>query len=336
MKPLVSILIPCFNAALWLKETLESALRQSWPSKEIILVDDGSTDQSLAIAESFAPRGVRIISQTNRGAATARNAALRTATGDFIQYLDADDLLDCYKIENQMGLLLNGPSTVVAAGQWARFYTSPAEAAFTPEALWKDMLPIDWLVTGWENNLMMHPAAWLVPRRIAELAGEWDESLSLNDDGEYFCRVVLSCDKVVFCETAKSFYRSDLPGSLSKLRSSPAWHSQFRTLELNADRLLAREDSGRTRLACSITFQRFIYEIYPHEPALQIRAQKKVRELGGCDLKPDGGPLFHLLSRMIGWKSSKRLKDSVYRLGYKRFALGRIISGTLGKAGRAD
>jgi glycosyltransferase involved in cell wall biosynthesis len=80
--PLVSIIIPCRNAAPWLAETLESALGQTWQAKEILLVDNGSTDDSLAIARTFERRGVQVLLQSNRGAAAARNTGLRAARGD--------------------------------------------------------------------------------------------------------------------------------------------------------------------------------------------------------------------------------------------------------------
>ena len=75
VKPLVSILIPAFNAEAWIADTIQSALDQTWPEKEIIVVDDGSSDQTLAIARKFTGDGVIVISQKNLGAATARNAA---------------------------------------------------------------------------------------------------------------------------------------------------------------------------------------------------------------------------------------------------------------------
>src|SRR5690606_5350603 len=118
---LVSIIIPCYNAARWLPATLESALTQTWPATEIIVVDDGSSDDSLAIARGFAPRGVKVISQTNRGASAARNRGLAEARGDFIQYLDADDLLSPRKIELQLARLASAPADAVATCRWGRF-----------------------------------------------------------------------------------------------------------------------------------------------------------------------------------------------------------------------
>src|SRR5690349_12910162 len=99
---LVSILIPAFNAERWLGETIESALNQTWPSKEIIIVDDGSADDTLRVARSFASSTVKVISQENSGACAARNRALAEAQGDFVQWLDADDLLAPDKIARQL------------------------------------------------------------------------------------------------------------------------------------------------------------------------------------------------------------------------------------------
>ena len=102
MPELVSILIPSYNAEHWIAETIESALSQTWDNKEIIIVDDGSTDQTLQIAKKFESTLVKVISQENRGANVARNKALEFAQGDYIQWLDADDVLSPLKIEMQM------------------------------------------------------------------------------------------------------------------------------------------------------------------------------------------------------------------------------------------
>ena len=105
MKPLVSILIPAFNAQKWIADTIESAVRQTWPKKEIIVVDDGSRDQTLSIARRFASKGVSVVTQANQGASTARNHAFAICQGDYIQWLDADDLLAPDKIARQMAAL---------------------------------------------------------------------------------------------------------------------------------------------------------------------------------------------------------------------------------------
>jgi glycosyltransferase involved in cell wall biosynthesis len=227
--PLVSILIPCYNAAPWLAVTLESALAQTWQATEIVLVDDGSTDSSLALARSFESRGVRVIAQANAGASAARNHALRQARGEFFQFLDADDLLSPEKIAAQMKALTGLPAGRVASCRWGRFQVDPATARFVDDAVYRDFSAVEFLVLTGETGAMMHPTAWLVPRAVAEKAGPWDESLSLNDDGEYFSRVALASSGLAYCSdgAARSYYRSGLPGSLSQQRGDRARRSQF-------------------------------------------------------------------------------------------------------------
>ncbi len=314
MKPLVSILIPCYNCEKWLAETLDSALAQTWQNIEIIVVDDGSIDNSLAILKTFKSQKTKVIHQLNRGASAARNKALKECQGDFIQYLDADDLLASEKIEQQVQLLTREENlNCIASGKWARFYHTPTEAKFVHEPVWNDMSPVDWLVCSWEGGGMMHPAAWLVPRDVAEAAGVWNETLSLNDDGEYFCRVVLASKGVKFCSEAQTYYRSGIPGSLSRSQSNAAWKSGLNTLELCTNYLLAQENSSRTRHACATKFQRFIYSTYPHELDLVHQAEREVHRLGGSNLKPEGGYIFKLFYKTLGWKTAKRIQKLSYR-----------------------
>jgi len=306
---LVSILIPCYNAAPWLAATLESALAQTWPHCEIILVDDGSKDDSLRIAESFRARGVTVIAQANRGASAARNAALRASRGDWIQFLDADDLLAPHKIERQLAAAAREPGEFMRSARWARFTGDPRTARFVPEALCCDADPVTWTVLKLEQHAMMHPAAWLSPRALVDRAGPWDETLSLDDDGEYFTRLVLLSAGVRYCPDAVSFYRSQLTGSLSRSTSDRAWESALRVIEAVAARLLSQEDSPRTRHACAAAAQRFYFESYPRAAAARRRAQALARRCGGApEQRPTGGNKFHRLSRLLGWRLARRVQ----------------------------
>src|SRR5262245_12357649 len=123
MNPLVSILIPAYNAQEWIADTLESAVGQTWPNKEIIVVDDGSRDQTLAVAQRCADRGVTIVAQPNQGAAAARNTAMAHSRGDYIQWLDADDLLSPDKIAAQIAAAARPPFTrrTLLSSPWGRF-----------------------------------------------------------------------------------------------------------------------------------------------------------------------------------------------------------------------
>src|SRR5271163_1100029 len=93
MKPLVSILIPAYNAEAWISDTLRSATAQTWVRKEIIVVDDGSKDQTLAAARQFESEQLKVVTQKNQGASATRNNAFAMSKGDYVQWLDADDLM---------------------------------------------------------------------------------------------------------------------------------------------------------------------------------------------------------------------------------------------------
>lgn len=305
VSPLVSILIPAHNAELWIGETLESSLVQTWQNIEIIIVNDGSTDNTLAIANSFASKNVLILNQSKKGASAARNRALKEAQGDFIQYLDADDLLAPDKIERQIQVLTEHGSRFVASGAWARFELSLSDATFIPEAVWRDMSPIDWIICAWEGGGMISSMAWLLPRNIVNNAGPWNETISLNDDGEYFCRAVLASEGVKFCSEARSFYRSDMANSLSRSRSFEAYESALRCCELCSSYLIAKENGTRTRHACATTFKRFIYEVHPSMTSLIVRAQERAESFGGSTAKI-GGLLYRMLHTVAGYRLAKR------------------------------
>ncbi|AFZ36145.1 glycosyl transferase family 2 [Stanieria cyanosphaera PCC 7437] len=323
--PLVSILIPCYNSEQNLSETIKSALAQTWKNIEIIIVDDGSTDNSLALAKSFESSIVKVISQENQGQSASENKAFAESQGDFIEYLDADDLLAPDKIERQIKLLENSDS-FVASCEWSRFYKSPKEAMFISQPLWKDLDPVDWLVCAWEGHYMMHGATWLIPRKIVEKAGGWDERLSLINDFEYFSRVLLASEGVKFCSGARTYYRSGNTSSLSGSKSTKARQSQFLSLSLGTSNLLAKENSLRTRHVCATVFQRFIYEVYPDVPELSKQAAAKVKELGGSNLKPTGGLMFQFLSKLVGWQQAKKMQKLSYQYGYQKTAVGWKLS----------
>ena len=282
MAPLVSILIPAYNAESLLAESIESAIGQTWPHKEIIVVDDGSTDGTLAVARQFASGLVRVVSRRNQGAAATRNEAYALSKGDYIQWLDADDLLAPCKVELQLeALRRTGNPRLVASGPWAYFFYRHQRARFVPTPLWNDLSPIEWLVRKMGLNLHMQTATWLVPRPIAEAAGSWNTRLLGDDDGEYFCRVLLASDGVKFVPDAKVFYRRSA-GSLSYVgHSSRKIEAQLHSMRLHIAYLRSLEESPRVRQACVAYLQNWLLHFYPERLDIVKEAQELALELGG-------------------------------------------------------
>jgi glycosyltransferase involved in cell wall biosynthesis len=306
MKPLASIIVPCYNAERWVAAAIESALAQTWPEIEIIAVNDGSTDNSIGVLRRFEGPRVQVLDQPNRGASAARNAGLRAAKGKYLQFLDADDLLAPDKVSRQVLLLeARGPG-VVGTARWARFQQDPATALATDSPLFRDIAPVDFLLLHTAGGHMMHPAAWLVPSDIARKAGPWDESLTLNDDGEYFARVALSAREIAYSLDSVALYRSGLPSSLSGRRDRRSLDSLFRSCDLVAAHLVGVEDTPRVRHALADYYQRLAYEIYPDAPDLFGLAEARARAMGGSKLRPSMGGRQALLARIVGWKMARR------------------------------
>jgi glycosyltransferase involved in cell wall biosynthesis len=315
MSPLVSILIPAYNAEPWVADTIKSALSQTWPRKEIIVVDDGSRDETLRIARRFASKDVSIVTQENQGASAARNRAFELCQGDYIQWLDADDLLSPDKVAKQMAAAQEGQDArKLFSSAWGYFYYRLNNATFPPSSLWFDLSPVEWLVRKMGQNLHMPPATWLVSRELTQAAGPWDTRLSLDDDGEYFCRVILASDGIRFLPEAKMFYRMSGFGSLSyRGQSRKKLESQFLSMHLHIHYVRSLEDSERVRAACLNYLQTRFIRFYPEEVALIKQLEQLAATLGGRLEVPRLPWQYSWMQKIFGWTTVKRTRQHYNR-----------------------
>ena len=283
VKPLVSILIPAYNAGEWIADTLRSAIAQTWERKEIIVVDDGSTDQTLAIARQFECDWIKVFTHKNCGAASTRNKAFSLCTGNYVQWLDADDLLSPDKISLQMRVAqeCEGKRTLFSSG-WGEFLYRYDRAEFIQTPLWDDLTKTEWLARKMGLNHHMQTATWLVTRELTEAAGPWDTRLLGDDDGEYFCRVLLASDGVRFVPGARVYYRASGSGSLSYVAGSDRkLEAQLCSMKLHIGYLRSLEDSERTRKASVQYLQNWLVNFYPERLDLVQEMQGMAAELGG-------------------------------------------------------
>ncbi|MFN3314526.1 MAG: glycosyltransferase family 2 protein [Hyphomonas sp.] len=316
--PLVSVLVPAYRAEAYLAETLESVLAQTWPNLEVVVVDDGSPDGTLEVARRFEPRGVRVVAQGgNRGQTATLNRALAEMSPDtaFVQYLDADDTISPNKIEAQVRRLLAEPPGTLATCSWARFYNGdPASAVFKTFHDHRDYPdPLGWLVDDWTGRGTMPPGAWLYPRAVVDAVGPWHEGLSLNNDMEYFTRACLAASGIAFVPEARLYYRSG-HANLSGRRDAAAMASQREVIRLSTGRLLAREDSPRTRHASACYWQSLAFMAFPDHPALVAEAEARAAELGGGTLTYGVARPFRPVRDLVGWKPAARLNRLWNRL----------------------
>ena len=313
--PLISILIPCFNAAPWIEEALRSAQAQSWPRTEIIVVDDGSTDESFTISRKFAASGCEVIRQERRGASAARNRALALAQGEYIQYLDADDFLAANKLQRQMETMRERGTEVLCFGSAVHFFDSPktGEKHLHPAGIGADCAEsAEFLAELWNENRMVQTGQWLTPRTLIEKAGPWNEQLSVDDDGEFFTRVILAAGRIVPEPKAWTYYRKFRRGpnlSAAAHRNRSGRLSAMRAALLKSAHLLSRRDDEPARRAVSRIVTREIIASHPAWPELVADGVDflQARDLP-FDEAPEGSPWFLRLSRRLGWKTARRLQ----------------------------
>ena len=197
----VSILIPAFNAAHTLEATLESCVQQGLGVvEEISVIDDGSTDRTANVFQKVASGHPdfrwRWASNPNKGACSARNHAFRLSQGAYIQWLDADDILGPGKLRHQLQLISDNQNCIVSC-PFRCFKGSPEEGLIDDSRAWEwptESEPAWWI----SEDPMIGSHCWLTPRNIVTSSGPWDESLNINQDGEYFARVVANAERVLF------------------------------------------------------------------------------------------------------------------------------------------
>ncbi|MCA3080519.1 MAG: glycosyltransferase family 2 protein [Rhodocyclaceae bacterium] len=304
----ISVLIACYNAAPFVRAAIESVLQQTFQNFEIIVIDDGSTDGTREVLASLSDPRLKVISQPNRGASSARNTAFAACQGEQVIYFDADDIMHPKHLES-LYRRSAASSLIVPFSPWIRFKGDHQALRFESRPSQTDMSGPDWLVCEWTNaRQMMQSAMFLLPRSMIENYGGWDESLSLNDDFEFFGRILSQAEHMTFAAEAGLYYRSAVFNSLSAKRSANAITSAFHSVHAGTSHLLAKLNSAEARLACANCLQDFVYITYPGFPEYRRITVGRISELGGSNLPPDGPPGFQKLRRIIGWKSAKRVQ----------------------------
>lgn len=307
-QPLISVCIPAYNAAEYIEDCLNSLINQTYKNIEIIVVNDGSTDNTLQKIQSFSDERIKIINQENKGQCSATNAAFDVSNGTYIKFFDADDILSKDFIKNQVNCL-NGKTNAIASASWGRFMNKDLNTfVLNKEPIWRDMEPIEWLIGSLNGASMMQCGIWLIPRAIIEKAGLWNEKLSLINDFEFFTRVLLVSDEVLFTEHAILYYRSGIINSLSASKTSIAYQSAYLSIELGVKTILRFENSTRTKRICANIFKLWSYDFYPSEMDLYHKSIHWVNNLGGSNFKFPAGGKTKLATLFLGWKLVKRIK----------------------------
>jgi glycosyltransferase involved in cell wall biosynthesis len=287
-QPLVSIIIPNYNKEEFIDQTLESVFNQTYTNWECIVVDDHSTDGSWAILkknESLDNR-FKVIQrpiEVPKGGNHCRNYGLSQSKGDYIQFLDSDDILEANKIQKQVEQLLLEDLLVLSISNFSYFKNVPEEGA-NREINW-DPFPsegVQVLLKLWMDPFFIPPFSFFASRQLIESAGPWDPKIIQNQDGEYFCRVLLASHKVVFCIEALGFYRIPGLSNVSRISSEKAFESVLDSYHSYQTEILLKEDSEVIRKALALNYSRLVFRSIIPYPKVGRKALKHLKEV----LKP--------------------------------------------------
>lgn len=175
LEPSISVIIPAYNVSNYLRSAIGSVLAQTWPASEIIVVDDGSTDNTATVAAGFV--GVRLIRKIHSGIATTRNLGIQAATGNYLAFLDADDLWLPEKLEKQLALLRSNTKTKAVFGK-VRQFISP-ELAQNERSRYQ---------CNPEPMAGTHAGCLLIERETFQRIGAFTESLPAGEFIEWMIR----------------------------------------------------------------------------------------------------------------------------------------------------
>jgi glycosyltransferase involved in cell wall biosynthesis len=313
MRPLVSILIAAYNSEKWITHTLRSAIAQTWPRKEIIVVNDGSTDRTPDVVRQFASQGVVMVSTENRGLCSAQNLAYQSSNGDYIQWLDSDDILAPDKIERQVGALKESDSNrVLLSSPYAPFYYRTSAAKFVQSSLCEDLSPLEWLLRKLSKNLFMQNATWLVSRELTDAAGPWDTRLHFDQDGEYFARVLLASDGTRYVPGTGIYYRMSPSNRVSYIgKSNKKKDSLLLSMKLHIQYIRSLEDSDRVRKACLTYLTDWYDNFHTDRQDIVAEVQKLAAELGGSLQPPRLRWKYAWMIPVLGWDRARTAQRAI-------------------------
>ena len=307
--PLISICIPAYNCANYIKETLICICSQNYENIEIILVNDGSTDNTGDIASRIYDKRIKIINVTNGGASRARNIALQHAKGTYIVFFDADDYIYPNFITTQIEFIKEDEESIVMSG-WGRFYNNDITTFKLENNPQNPFTFYDWIVKYWRaGNAMTNPGRALIPKRVIEQAGLWNQQLTLNDDFDFFARIFRSSSKIYFNNNSALLYRSGING-LSNTKDIKGFESLFSSTSAGINQALSEyPNEEEIKHSCANILQLFVYTAYPTYPKLVKEGESLIKDLGGSDLTFPSGKITQFISKIIGWKNAKRIRS---------------------------
>ena len=309
---LVSVIIPVYNASNFIIECLISVQKQTFKNLQVIVVNDGSTDSSLDLIQNFIKNDARfeLVNQENKGCSAAKNKGLEFVKGDFVQYLDADDVLSSDKIENQIIALENNFNSI-AVCKTIIFQHKLNDTAIEIDSdlIMKGGSGEEFLLRLWgiDGKMgMVQPNAYLIPTDVIKSSGYWNEDISNSpaEDGEYFTRILLNTNNVIFTKGINYYRKIKNISSVSKGATFENAIDLFKTIKLSFQHYFLINNSSIVLQLYAIHLTNCAYQFGNQYPELFDMIEFEFNKFNIKGYRVFGHTLFSFFARIIGFKNA--------------------------------
>lgn len=308
--PLVSICIPMYNVEEYIEETLRKILKQTYKNIEVIIVDDNSTDNSYKIAQKFVSYEVKLFKNEKKGGNAARNYAFRKSSGVYIKFLDADDYCSDNMIEKQLERVLKDGTDETLIHSPLKMAYSDGTFFLPPRLIDIDFTPgIELLVAIWKREGFNVPHCHLMHRNLVIKAGEWDEKLLKNQDGEFFARVAEVADKSLSVNNVYAFWRQTNKG-VSAQKSLKSHSAVIHSYDIISQLLIKYDNSTSMRNICGKYISFYVYENYPQIEKVFPEIEKLLIKINST-LQLPYRKVTKLFTFCLGWKMGLKFMNKL-------------------------
>lgn len=305
----ISVIIPCYNVEAFIAECIDSVLRQTYEDTEVLCIDNNSSDRTWEILSSYAekyPQKIRIARETKQGAPAARNLGISLSAGEWLQFLDADDILKPGKITHQVELIRTlkpEPDVIVAAIQKKYVDNRIVDIELYTQDIWRSM------IKGRAGSTCSN----LYRKKAVAEAGGWDENKRSSQEAYFLFEILKKKKQIVFDTLPLTLVRERLQGSITSTDKAGNWE-RYIQLRIEIWEYLKKEGLLTNEVETSLKQSLFdsIRSLYTLDANKALEIYDKVVKGKFTPIASAvTSPLYLAFYRLLGFKSIQQLKSKL-------------------------